>query len=76
MVMQREEARWARKCYFLDLYFEIWIITDTFCLNSVAATQSPVTFVGTGEHIDDFEPFAVRPFVSKMLGELIWCSKI
>ncbi len=37
-------------------------------LSAVAATGSPVTFIGTGEHIDDFEPFAVRPFVSKMLG--------
>lgn len=37
-------------------------------LSAVAATESPITFVGTGEHIDEFEPFAVRPFVSKMLG--------
>jgi signal recognition particle subunit SRP54 len=37
-------------------------------LSAVAATHSPITFVGTGEHMDDFEPFAVRPFVSKMLG--------
>jgi signal recognition particle subunit SRP54 len=37
-------------------------------LSAVAATGSPITFIGTGEHIDDFETFAVRPFVSKMLG--------
>eukprot|EP01087_Luapelamoeba_hula_P004747 TRINITY_DN1469_c0_g1_i1.p1 TRINITY_DN1469_c0_g1~~TRINITY_DN1469_c0_g1_i1.p1 ORF type:complete len:496 (+),score=123.31 TRINITY_DN1469_c0_g1_i1:217-1704(+) len=37
-------------------------------LSAVAATQSPVTFIGTGEHLDDFETFAVKPFVSKMLG--------
>lgn len=35
---------------------------------SVAATHSPVIFIGTGEHIDDFEPFEVKPFVQKLLG--------
>ena len=34
----------------------------------VAATHSPVIFIGTGEHIDDLEPFKVQPFVSKLLG--------
>ena len=38
-------------------------------LSSVAATASPIIFIGTGEHIDDFEPFKVQPFVSKLLGE-------
>jgi len=37
-------------------------------LSAVAATQSPVIFIGTGEHTDDFEPFKVQPFVSKLLG--------
>lgn len=47
-----------------------WIIN--FCLFfyfRVAATKSPVIFIGTGEHIDDFEPFKVQPFVSKLLGK-------
>lgn len=35
---------------------------------SVAATGSPIIFIGTGEHIDDFEPFKVQPFISKLLG--------
>jgi signal recognition particle subunit SRP54 len=35
---------------------------------SVAATQSPIIFIGTGEHMDDFEPFKTKPFVSKLLG--------
>ena len=39
-----------------------------FLLFSVAATRSPITFIGTGEHIDDFEPFKAQPFISKMLG--------
>lgn len=37
-------------------------------LSAVAATKSPVIFIGTGEHIDDFESFKVQPFVSKLLG--------
>ena len=34
----------------------------------MAATNSPVIFIGTGEHIDDLEPFKTKPFVSKLLG--------
>lgn len=37
-------------------------------LSAVAATQSPIIFIGTGEHTDDFEPFKTRPFISKLLG--------
>ena len=34
----------------------------------MAATRSPVIFIGTGEHIDDLEQFKVKPFISKLLG--------
>uniref|UniRef100_D3TNF4 Signal recognition particle 54 kDa protein n=1 Tax=Glossina morsitans morsitans TaxID=37546 RepID=D3TNF4_GLOMM len=37
-------------------------------LSAVAATRSPIIFIGTGEHIDDMEPFKIKPFVSKLLG--------
>jgi len=37
-------------------------------LSAVAATKSPVIFIGTGEHIDDLEQFKVKPFISKLLG--------
>ncbi|PJF18359.1 Signal recognition particle 54 kDa protein [Paramicrosporidium saccamoebae] len=37
-------------------------------LSAVAATGSPIMFIGTGEHMHDLEPFSVRPFISKMLG--------
>eukprot|EP00053_Salpingoeca_punica_P008441 m.75773 g.75773 ORF g.75773 m.75773 type:complete len:532 (+) comp14608_c0_seq1:128-1723(+) len=37
-------------------------------LSAVAATQSPVIFIGTGEHIDDLEQFQTQPFISKLLG--------
>jgi len=36
-------------------------------LSAVAATHSPIIFVGTGEHIDDFEPFNTKSFVSRLL---------
>lgn len=48
-------------CFSLFIF---WI----FNFFSVAATQSPVIFVGTGEHIDDLEPFKTKPFISKLLG--------
>jgi len=35
---------------------------------SVAATQSPIVFIGTGEHLHDLDRFEARPFVRKMLG--------
>lgn len=38
--------------------------------SSVAATRSPIIFIGTGEHIDDFEPFKTQPFISKLLGNV------
>lgn len=37
-------------------------------LSAVAVTKSPIIFIGTGEHIDEFEEFRVKPFVSKLLG--------
>ncbi|KAM3380643.1 hypothetical protein P3S68_006216 [Capsicum galapagoense] len=37
-------------------------------LSAVAATKSPVIFIGTGEHMDEFEVFDVKPFVSCLLG--------
>eukprot|EP01116_Phalansterium_solitarium_P000435 TRINITY_DN10283_c0_g1_i1.p1 TRINITY_DN10283_c0_g1~~TRINITY_DN10283_c0_g1_i1.p1 ORF type:complete len:496 (+),score=158.45 TRINITY_DN10283_c0_g1_i1:100-1587(+) len=37
-------------------------------LSAVAATNSPVIFVGTGEHMDDLEPFEASSFVSRLLG--------
>lgn len=37
-------------------------------LSAVAATKSPIVFIGTGEHFDDFELFKPQSFVQKMLG--------
>ncbi len=37
-------------------------------LSAVAATQSPVVFIGTGEHFEDFEPFEASSFIKRLLG--------
>ncbi|SBT80433.1 signal recognition particle subunit SRP54, putative [Plasmodium malariae] len=37
-------------------------------LSAVAATGCPITFIGTGEHINDFEKFEAKSFVSRLLG--------
>jgi len=37
-------------------------------LSAVAATNSPVVFIGTGEHFDDFEQFNAQSFVSRLCG--------
>ena len=37
-------------------------------LSAVAATESPIVFLGSGEHFDDLEPFNAESFVSKLLG--------
>eukprot|EP00252_Welwitschia_mirabilis_P013853 TRINITY_DN3058_c0_g1_i1.p1 TRINITY_DN3058_c0_g1~~TRINITY_DN3058_c0_g1_i1.p1 ORF type:complete len:494 (-),score=93.72 TRINITY_DN3058_c0_g1_i1:154-1635(-) len=41
-------------------------------LSAVAATKSPIIFIGTGEHMDEFEAFDVKPFVSRLLGMGDW----
>jgi signal recognition particle subunit SRP54 len=37
-------------------------------LSAVATTGSPIIFIGTGEHFDDFDLFSAERFVSRMLG--------
>ncbi|EFJ09417.1 hypothetical protein SELMODRAFT_129975 [Selaginella moellendorffii] len=37
-------------------------------LSAVAATKSPIIFLGTGEKADDFETFESKAFVSRLLG--------
>ncbi|WWC71576.1 signal recognition particle protein SRP54 [Kwoniella pini CBS 10737] len=38
-------------------------------ISAVAATKTPIIFLGTGEHLHDLERFAPQPFVSKLLGQ-------
>lgn len=37
-------------------------------ISAVAATKTPIMFIGTGEHLHDLEKFTPGPFISKMLG--------
>ena len=37
-------------------------------LSAIAATQSPIIFIGTGEHFDDLEPFQAKSFIQRLLG--------
>ena len=37
-------------------------------ISAVAATHTPIIFLGTGEHMMDFDRFAPKPFISKLLG--------
>lgn len=36
-------------------------------LSAVAATESPISFIGTGEHFQDFEKFNPKSFVKRLL---------
>ncbi|KAF8819635.1 signal recognition particle SRP54 protein [Cardiosporidium cionae] len=37
-------------------------------ISAVAATHSPIIFLGTGERFDDFEAFKAQSFISRLLG--------
>lgn len=37
-------------------------------LSAVAATKAPISFIGTGEHMDEFERFEAKAFVGRLLG--------
>jgi signal recognition particle subunit SRP54 len=41
-------------------------------LSAVAATRSPITFIGTGEHMHEFEAFETPKFVARLLGRGDW----
>ena len=56
MAMQKEEAHLARILFMLNQS------------SRVAATESPIIFMGSGEHFDDLEPFDPRSFIRRLLG--------
>jgi signal recognition particle subunit SRP54 len=37
-------------------------------LSAVAATESPIIFIGTGEHFNDLEKFEAESFVNRLMG--------
>jgi hypothetical protein len=51
----------------VDESWQLIIFCAHWC--SVAATKSPIIFIGTGEHMDEFEAFETKTFVSRLLGE-------
>ena len=38
-------------------------------VSAIAATKTPISFIGTGEYYDSLQPFEVEGFVSRLLGE-------
>ena len=48
----------AQRTNYSCLYFNI----------RVAATQTPIIFLGVGEHLHDLDRFSPQPFISKLLG--------
>jgi len=37
-------------------------------LSAVAQTRAPIVFIGTGEHLEDLDPFEPARFISRLLG--------
>lgn len=37
-------------------------------MSAVAATKSPIIYIGTGEHFEDFESFEAASFIKRLLG--------
>ena len=63
MVTQRVEVLSLRKS---SVYLSVR--TPTYLKYSVAATKTPIIFLGVGEHLRDLEKFSPQPFISKLLG--------
>ena len=49
---------------FLQKWKEPYELSDS----SVAATKTPIIFLGVGEHLHDLDRFSPQPFISKLLG--------
>lgn len=43
-------------------------LPPTECASRVAATKTPIIFLGVGEHLHDLDKFSPQPFISKLLG--------
>jgi signal recognition particle GTPase len=67
MAMPREEVQFPRKqlsgfCMLngTNSYYDY--------AGRVAATKTPIIFLGVGEHLHDLDRFSPQPFISKLLG--------
>jgi signal recognition particle subunit SRP54 len=61
MVMPKVEVQFLRTFNGAHEYL-------TLTGNSVAATKTPIIFLGVGEHLHDLDRFSPQPFISKLLG--------
>ena len=49
----------------INMFFKIINIQ---ALSAVAATESPIIFIGSGEHFNDLESFDAQSFIKRLLG--------
>jgi signal recognition particle subunit SRP54 len=68
MVMRREAAPSPRKLSKLNLSGSQTLISPVLTPSRVAATKTPIIFLGVGEHLHDLDRFSPQPFISKLLG--------
>jgi hypothetical protein len=66
MVVRKEVVPWQRTSHSLAMMCVLILQ-----LYSVAATQSPVLFVGTGERMEDLQPFDAASFIKRLLGHVV-----
>jgi signal recognition particle subunit SRP54 len=50
------------------IYNYLLLIFNGKALSAVAATESPIIFIGSGEHFNDLEPFDAQSFIKRLLG--------
>ena len=62
--MRKEEVQFLRMLHV----FRGSRFIDRSRIHSVAATQTPIIFLGVGEHLYDLDRFSPQPFISKLLG--------
>jgi len=62
MDTQKEEGLSLRKSHNAHNYDLV------FTCPRVAATKTPIIFLGIGEHLHDLDRFSPQPFISKLLG--------
>jgi signal recognition particle subunit SRP54 len=58
-------VRATRIAHIMSILFQSWYWIDGSAVSWMAAQ---VIYIGTGEHFDDFEKFAAKSFVSRLLG--------
>ena len=69
MTKLKKKEKKLKKFFFLILFFKKdGHAKGGGALSAVAATKSPIIFLGTGEHMDQLEAFEPRKFINKLLG--------